>query len=222
MIKWIGQATLTLAITFMFEGKGCRAAPQPETGKTLYECNFENSELGQPPEELLILEGRFSVKQEGTNKLLELPGAPADSFGVLFGPAEAAGLAVSARMRSTATGKRLPAFAVGLNGVGGYRLQVSPGRRALELFKGEALLRSVPFAWEAGSWTWLRLQLRAVKAGEWQLEGRAWKRGAREPATWLITATETTPLAAGRPSVWGLPYATTPIQFDDLAVTEAR
>jgi len=60
----------------------------------LYENNFEKAAVGKVPEDFLVLDGSFAVKEEGGNKFLELPGAPLESFGVQFGPAEASDLAV--------------------------------------------------------------------------------------------------------------------------------
>src|SRR5438045_6593041 len=82
-------------------------------GKTLYRNDFEKTEVGQVPQDFLVLDGAFSVKEENGNRLLELPGAPVDSFAVQFGPAEAENVAVSARIRSTAQGRRYPSFGVG-------------------------------------------------------------------------------------------------------------
>jgi hypothetical protein len=185
----------------------------------LYENNFEKAAVGKVPDDLLILDGGFAVKEEGGNKVLELPGAPLDTYGVLFGPAEKADVAVTGRFHGTLKGRRFPAFAIGLNGVAGYKLRVSPGKKELELVKGDDIKASVPYTWTSGSWTLLRLQLRKVKEGEWRVEGRAWKQGDKEPAEWAISWTDTTEPSAGRPSVWGNPYAGTPIQFDDLVFT---
>ncbi len=99
--------------------------------------NFEQAETGTVPEDFLVLDGGFAVKQEEGNKFLELPGAPLDSFGALFGPSEKSDVAVSARIRSTNKGRRYPTFGVGLNGQSGYKLQVSPGKKALEIYKGD-------------------------------------------------------------------------------------
>src|SRR5580704_11780271 len=70
-----------------------------DEAKPLYENNFEQAEVGKVPGDFLVLDGGFVVKQEGTNKFLELPGEPLDSFGVLFGPTEKSGVAVSARIK---------------------------------------------------------------------------------------------------------------------------
>jgi hypothetical protein len=187
----------------------------------IYQNNFEGAALDKVPEEFLVLDGAFAVKEADGNKFLELPGAPLETFGLLFGPTESAGLAVSARIHGTAKGRRFPTFGVGLNGVGGYRLQVSPSKRLLELYKGDEVLASAPYAWESGTWTMLRLQLRKTKEGEWTVEGKAWKQGAHEPAGWPLTHTVTSEPNPGRPSIWGSPFSGTPIRFDDLAVSPA-
>ena len=64
--------------------------------------------------------------------------------------------------------------------------------------------------------------LAADKPGEWQVEGKVWAEGTPEPAAWQINFTETTAPTPGRPSIWGLPFSGTAIQFDDLAVTAVK
>src|SRR5438067_11448912 len=103
-----------------------------QENKPLFENNFEKAELDKVPDDLLVLEGAFAVKAEGGNKFLELPGAPLDTFGLLFGPTESTNVAASARVYGTGKGRRFPTFGLGLNGVGGFKLQVSPGKKLLE------------------------------------------------------------------------------------------
>src|SRR6266403_1840894 len=160
--------------------------------KALYENNFEKAELDKAPDDFLVLDGQFAVKAEGGNKFLELPGAPLDTFGVLFGPTEKEGDAVSARIFGTGKGRRYPTFAVGLNGQGtsAYKLQVAPAKKALELFKGDEVKSSVPYEWQSGAWTRLRLQVRKVKDGGWKVEGKAWKDGDKEPSAWMVSFDE--------------------------------
>jgi hypothetical protein len=124
-------------------------------------------------------------------------------------------------MRSESRGRRAPAFAVSLSGVGGYRLQFSGNKRALEIYKADEPQTSVPFTWESGTWLWLKLQVRKVKDGQWIAEGKAWKDGTPEPAAWLITLPITEEPPNGRPAVWGNPFSGEAIQFDDLKVTPA-
>ena len=188
--------------------------------KIVYENNFEKAEVGKVPEDFLVLDGAFVVKEEGGNKFLELPGAPLETFGVLFGPSESAGVAVSARIHGIGKGRRFPTFGVGLNGVGGYRLQVSPGKKMLELYKGDDLAASAPFTWESDSWTMFRLQIRKV-AGSWNVEGKAWKQGSPEPASWAISHEDKTEPPVARASIWGSPYSATPIHYDDLLIQAA-
>jgi hypothetical protein len=189
-------------------------------GTVLYQNNFEKADLGKVPDDFLVLEGAFEVKEGDGNKFLELPGAPLDTFGVLFGPTETNGVAVSARIHGTAKGRRFPTFAVGLNGVAGYKLQVSPSKKLLELYKGEQVLGSAPYSWDSDSWTKLRLQVRKVKDGEWKIEGKAWKQGTVEPESWAIAVADQNEPAPGRASIWGAPYAGTPIRFDDLLLVK--
>ncbi len=193
-------------------------APSADTHN---ENDFSKAELNQVPGDFLVLDGQFAVKQDGDNRFLELPGAPLDTFGLLFGPTEKEGLAVSARIFGTSTGRRSPTFAVSLNGVSGYKLQVAPARKALELWKGDRMLASVPFTWASGRWTNLKLQLRKAGDGGWELTGKAWAQGATEPETWTISRLEREEPSPGRPGIWGSPFSGTPIRYDDLKVTRA-
>jgi len=190
--------------------------------KPLYENNFEKAEVGKVPSDFLVLDGGFVVKEEGGNKFLELPGAPLESFAVQFGPSETSDIAVSARINGTAKGRRYPAFGVGVNGVAGYKLQVSPAKKMLELYKDQELKATVPFAWNSGEWTNLRLQIRKLKEGEWKVEGKAWPQGAPEPSNWLVLFDEKETPVSGRPSVFGSPFSGTPIQFDDFLVSAVK
>ncbi len=192
-----------------------------QQAKPIYENNFEAAVIDKVPDDFLVLDGQFAVKEEGGNKFLELPGAPLDTFGVLFGPTEKEGTAVSARIFGTGKGRRYPTFAVGLNGQGSsaYRLQVSPAKKSLELFRGDEVKATVPYEWQSGAWTRLRLQVRKVKEGQWKVEGKAWT--DKEPSAWLVSFDEKEQPVAGKASIWGCPYATTPIRFDDLRLVSA-
>ncbi|HEX3799027.1 MAG TPA: hypothetical protein VH413_10030 [Verrucomicrobiae bacterium] len=193
------------------------SARAADDAKPVYQNNFEQAEVGKVPDDFLVLDGAFAVQVADGNKFLELPGAPLDSYGTLFGPTQKAGVSVSARINGTKKGRRFPTFAVGLNGQGGYRLQVSPAKDALEIFKGDESVANVPYQWKSGEWTMLSLQV--VKSGEvWKVEGKAWAQGSTEPAQPLVTFEEKTEPTAGRASIWGSPFSTTPIQFDDLLI----
>jgi hypothetical protein len=188
----------------------------------VYKNDFQSAEVGKVPQEMMVLDGGFTVREEGANKFLELPGAPLDTFGLLFGPTEKENRTVSARIFGTSKGRRAPTFSVGLGGVGGYKLQVSPGKKMLELYKADAVKTSVPFDWQSGKWTHLALTLKKVKEGEWKIEGRAWPEGSPEPSSPTLTFSDSEQPPAGRASIGGSPYATTPIRYDDLFTGPAK
>jgi len=147
-----------------------------------------------------------------------LPGAPLDSFAVQFGPAEKEGVAITAQILGTNKGRRSPSFGVGLGGVSGWKLQVSPGKKTIELLRDQDSKASQDYEWKSGARTQLRLQLRKLKDGEWRIEGKAWVKGEPEPKDWQISFDEKEEPNAGKASVFGSPFAGTPIQFDELRV----
>ena len=192
-------------------------------GQVLYQNTFEKAAPDKMPDELMVLEGGFAVKSDGTNSFVELPGAPLETFGFLFGPTETENVTASARVFGTGKGRRAPTFTVGLNGVGGYKLQVAPGKRVVELIKGDTdVLASAPFKWESGSWTQLRLEVTKAANDEWRVAGKVWAAGASEPSAWTVSHTEKTAPTPGRAGVWGSPYSETPIRFDDLKVERTK
>jgi hypothetical protein len=183
----------------------------------VYENDFEKAEIGKVPADMLVLDGNFVVKADETNKFLELPGAPLDSFSVQFGPAETNSLSVSAVIRSTAKARRVPTFGIGLYGVAGFKLQITPAKRSLELFKDQTLLGSASFEWKSGEWTVVQLWAHLTGSDTWKIEAKAWTQGSQEPRAPTITAEHKAeaPLS-GRASIFGSPFAGTPIQFDNL------
>lgn len=184
-----------------------------------YQNDFQKAEVDSVPPDVMVLDGQFAVKEESGNKFLELPGAPLDTFGVLFGPNAKENVAVSARIFGTGSGRKLPAFDVGLNGVGGYKLRVSPAKRALELYRGDTQKTTVPLKWESGKWTHLKLQVLKSGEKEWKVEGKCWQEGAQEPAEPTLKFSDTDAPPSGRASVSGMPFSGTPIRFDDLVVS---
>ncbi len=201
-----------LAVSAVFTAINPGEAASPP----LYANDFQTAEVGKVPDGMLVLGGDFIVTEESGARVLELPGAPLETFGVLFGPAFTNNVVVSARIHGTRRGRLFPAFGVGLGGVNGYKLRVSPGKRELELHRADDDLLSVPFEWQSGAWTHFVLRLRQVGEGEWKVEGKAWTDGTPEPASWQISYEDKIPLRPGRAAIWGAPYASTPIRYDDL------
>lgn len=127
---------------------------------------------------------------------MELPGAPLESFGVLFGPNESDGIEVTARILGTKSGRKFPTFAVGLNGVGGYKVRMAPAKNALELVKGDDIKASIPFKWTSGQWTQFRLSVRKSGAGV-RIAAKAWQ-GDEEPKEHLLDHQESGEAPAGQ------------------------
>lgn len=194
------------------------AAGAADAVKLLYENDFEKAAVGGVPEDLMVLGGEFAVKRSGTNQFLELPGAPLDSFAVQFGPAAKDSVTATARVFSTNKGRRTPTFGVGLGGVSGWKLQVSPGKKAVELLKDQEIKATVNHEWKSGAWTQVRLEIRKVKDGVWKIEGKAWAHDEAEPKMAMISFDDSEEPSAGRASILGSPFAGTPIWFDDLRV----
>jgi len=190
--------------------------------KLPYQQDFEKAEVGKVPADFLVLDGGFVVKEGHGNKFLELPGAPLETFAVQFGPAETDNLSVSAFINGSAKGRRFPVFGVGLNGVAGYKLQVSPAKKALEIYKDQDLKATIAYDWKSGAWLNLRLQVKNAGSGAWKIEGKVWPKGGAEPSAWMISVDEKEPPQPGRASVYGSPFAGTPIQFDDFKVERSR
>jgi hypothetical protein len=192
---------------------------QAQAAKPLFDEAFSSAKLGEVPDSFMVLDGQFAVREEEGNRFLELPGAPLESFGVLFGPNESEGVEVTARILSTKSGRKFPTFAVGLNGVGGYKVRVAPAKNALELVKGDDVKASVPFKWTSGQWTVFRLSVRKSGAGV-RILAKAWQ-GADEPKEAQLQHDESEKLPPGKAGVWGMPFSGTPIRFDDLKITAA-
>jgi hypothetical protein len=172
----------------------------------------------------MVLNGEFAVREADGRKFLELPGAPLDSFAVMFGPAGNENTRLTARILGTSQGRRYPSFAVGLNGLGGYRLKLAPGKRSLDLCRGSEesgeIVASCAFAWKSGEWTRLRLQVRQTGNNEWHVEGKAWMEGSAEPAEWMVSYVEKEKPLSGRAYVSASPFSGTPIRFDGLVMTK--
>jgi hypothetical protein len=185
-----------------------------------YTNDFEKAEVGKTPDDLMVLDGTFAVKEVEGNKCLELAPDPIGSYGALFGPDGLTAMEVKARIWAASSGKRFPEFGIGSDDAGGYKLFVVPAKHNIELRKGDDPMASAPFEWKDGAWSWLRLHVEQ-KDNRWAISGKAWTQGANEPADWTITAADNDAPSAGKASIWGSDYSEKPIRFDDLSVTPA-
>lgn len=211
--------SFSLILTLLISG----AEAQESATKTavLYENHFTDAPSGKPSKEFLILDGKFVVSEVDGNKVLELPGEPLETFGILFGPNQKEGLCVTARIQSESKRRTFPSFGIGLNGVSGPRLLVEPAKKAIEIHRGTEEKVTAKYDWKSGTWTQLRLQIVKIAEGKWRVMAKVWPEGETEPAEWLVYDDEKEP-PNGRPSVWGTPYSGKRILFDDLVVTPAQ
>jgi len=218
-----GSSTLANWIkTHLAEDAKAGAPTKQAPVKALYACDFNDMPEGPLPDSFMVIQGQFEVKDLGTNKVMELPGAPLDSYLILFGPVTNANVTVSASLFGTKKGRRMPTFGVGLGGVAGYKLQIAPAKDNAELLLDTQVVASVPFDWKTGTWTHCELQIRETGDGRWRVEARAWPAGEAKPKEWLITQEIKEPPISGQASVLGSPFSGTPIQYDDLRVEEMQ
>jgi hypothetical protein len=179
--------------------------------------------VGKPPDELFVLNGAFRVSAEADgNKVLELPGNPLDSFGVLFGPEDQQATEVSARIAGTNAGRMFPEFGVGANDAGGWKLWVLPGRT--RWCCGRRRPTRSPGCRSSGERPMDAPEAPRVAGRRRDVAGAGQGVAGRRPGAGGSGRSPATDAAAppkGRASVWGHPYAGTPIRFDDLAAAPA-
>ena len=219
-----GTLSRTFALfTLLLPGTACLA--ELTTGphsNALFNTSFSETPVGPLPDSFMVIQGEFEVKESGTNKLLELPGAPLDSHSVLFGPVTNANVRVEAKILSARKGRRMPTFGVGLGGVAGYKLQVAPAKGALELLLDTQVVTNAPFQWKSGAWTHCQLQIQQKGEQAWVIKARAWNEGDAAPTSWPIEIQAAEPPISGQASVLGSPFSGEPIQFDDLRVSGVK
>lgn len=189
---------------------------------TAYTNDFEKAEVGKVPDDLMVLDGTFAVREVEGNKCLELAPDPIGSYGALFGPDGLTAMDVRARIWAASSGKRFPEMGIGADDAGGYKLFLVPAKHIVELRKGDDPVASAPFEWKDGAWTWLRLHVEPKGEKQWSMSGKAWPQGQNEPEKWTISASDTEAPSAGKASIWGSDYSEMPIRFDDLRVTSVR
>lgn len=182
-----------------------------------YQNDFEKADIGKVPDDIMVLDGTFAVRQLDGNRFLELAGDPIGAFGALFGPDGLTSADVQARIQAEPTAKRFPEFGIGTGGPAGWKLFLVPQTQSIELRKGDDTKVSAKYTWTPGSWTWFRLQVEPKDKTTWEIRGKVWRQGEPEPKEWTITATDNQTPPAGKASLWGSDFSEKPIRFDDLS-----
>jgi hypothetical protein len=206
MTRWIFLPLFALLLS------ACVMPPRVDTNLTpLVHANFQSTAL---PENWIELNGEVTV----AGGVLQLPAKPLELHGVMFGPALLDNLRVTARFQAGAEGRQFPEFGLGLNGIGGYRVMVSPGQKKLKLFRNDVLVHELAHTWVPGDWTHMALQLQPLPGLKWKVTAKVWHSSELEPKEWQLTWTENVKPLPGRATVWDQPFSGTPIAVDDLRV----
>lgn len=167
------------------------------------------------PDNIMILNGEFSIKEDAGNKVFEVEAEPLDTYTALFGPTAKENIMVRGRANAESKGRRYPVYGFGLGGVTGIVLRLSGAKKKLVMVKNEEPLGDVEFPFPSGKWVWFHLQVR--KTGDtWIAEGKAWVEGTEEPKEWLLSVPLDKAPVNGRASCWAVPYSGSPVKFDDF------
>lgn len=181
--------------------------------------NFTNLSIGEEPENLFILDGKFLVRRNEGNKILELAGSPVGDFGFLFGSRiKEKAMELQFSFHSTKQGRRYPAIAGGIGGMRGYRFRWNASARKILLFRDEILLVEKIISWESNTWWKIRFQVIPQIQGQNLIRLKVWQKGNEEPKDWFIEHEDQFSFKGGKCVLWGFPYAGNAIHFDDLNI----
>ena len=180
--------------------------------------DFEQYDVASEPDDLFVIEGTFKIGDEDGDRVLQLDPQPLSEGGVIFGKSLKGAASVSVEVKATKRRRSTPRFGVGLHGISGYRLRVVPATNEIELIKSEERVKSAEFKWTSGEWLTLKLSIEQTDGGKWEISGWAWPKGQEAPSTPAISLTAETRPGQGKASIWGTPYAGTPIVYDDVVI----
>lgn len=167
-------------------------------------------------------EAKFSIVEDGANKVLQMEGQPIVEGGVLMGKSIKGGASVTARIKAAGKRRTQPKFGVGLHGVSGPRLLFVPAAKTVEIVRNtdkEETVASAPLEWKSGDWMWAELTLTPAADGKTStVEGRIWADGQPRPEKPVLTWASPDAPGQGKASVWAVPYAELPVQFDEVEI----
>ena len=183
--------------------------------------DFSKVEIGSEPDNLFILDGEYKVQvDQNDEKILTLPGSPMGDFGLLFGPRiKEKGLELRFSFFSRKKGRRMPSVAAGIGGVRGLRLRLNPAARNLVLSFDDQSLKEIPFLWTGDQWWSVRFQMTPEDSNQSTfVKYKFWPKREAEPDTWWVSEKFSIQYKGGKCALWGFPYASTSILFDDLTI----
>ena len=183
--------------------------------------DFSDVPVGGEPESIFILDGEYKVNQvKGTNKCLSLPGSPMGDFGLLFGPREREkSLELGFSFYATKKGRRMPSIAASIGGVRGYKFRLNPAARKIVLSINETIIHEMPYSWQGEKWWKVRFQAKPGDSNQTTgLLLKLWPQDEKEPAEWNLDQEFNIEYKGGKCALWGFPYSSTPILFDNLLI----
>lgn len=187
-----------------------------EPKKFLFDC--ETWAEGTPPEDVFVVEGKFSVVAKDGNKALEIGVGELVESNALLGDSARGSASIETRVQASRQGRSYPKFAVGVHGQSGYRLVVFPASKVIQLTKQDEIIKSVPFTWKSEAWVKLKLEAKQVAEGQWHVTGKVWHADEAEPAEAQFSQEDTMLKGQGKCSIWGTTFSNTPIYFDDVKI----
>ncbi len=179
--------------------------------------DFEKLAVGEVPAEFMVIDGAWTIGDDGGNKVAQLQSEPVADGALLVGASIKGSGTVSAKVKAGKSRRAFPRFGVGLHGVSGTKVRVVPAQKAVELVQGENdIFATVPFdTWKEDAWWRIELTVNE-KEGSWTAEARLWPDGEKRPELPQVTGKMPNAGAQGKASLIGTPYAGKPILFDDV------
>ena len=189
----------------------------------LLTLGFETWAEGDPPaDQIMVVEGDFTIKTIRGNKVLEVGSSTIAEANAMLGPAASGGASIEARVFAAKAGRSYPSFGIGVHGQTGYRLMVAAAANELRLSKGGQVVKTLPFAWKSETWVRLKLEAKKGTRGNWTITARAWPSDANEPADPSIELGDNKVSGLGRASLWATPFSGTSIDFDDVRIAAQK
>jgi hypothetical protein len=192
------------------------ATASAEPKKYAFDC--EAWEVGEPPKDVFVVEGKFNVVAKDGGKALQVEVGELTDSNALLGDSAAGSASIEAKVFGTKQGRSVPKFAVGVHGQSGYRLIAFAARKELQLTKGDEVIKVVPLTWKSDEWFKLKLEVKKVDEKKWTISAKAWPASGEEPKEALITHEDTTLKGQGKCSIWGTTFSNMPILFDDVKI----
>lgn len=224
-LRWSVLSLLIPGVGALFlEQSSCFAQEKADDVKDptlIYSNDFEKAKPGRVPGDYFVLDGDFEIEAnegEGAGRSLKLLPSQLVEASIQFGSSIEGSGSVIVRGKAEKRGRSYPRFGVGLHGLKGFRVRITPAAKVLELVRDQEVILSVPFDWTSGIWYFVELSV-VENNNSWTVTGRAWAESEDRPKDGQVDhiSVEEKPFR-GKASITGTPYAGLPIYFDDLEI----